>query len=98
MIKDTASNFFEVEKAFNIYFSHHEKPEGEHDIIGERAKAEKRLTKRERRRMQAEEHMRMDVKRYEHWRDQIRPYVQSDGSILAPSQRLKMWKDNNKKQ
>ena len=97
MIKDTAANYFEAEKAFKIYFRHHEKPEGEHDVIGERAKEEKNPSKRERRRMQEEEHMRMEVKRYEHWRDKMAPYVQADGTILTPSQRLKIWRDGKSK-
>ncbi len=97
MIKDTAANFFEVEKAYKIYFQYHELPEGEHDVIGEHAKEEKKPSKRERRRMQAEDHMRLEVKKYDHWRRQVFPYVQTDGSILTPSQRLQVWKDNKKK-
>jgi hypothetical protein len=34
----------------------------------------------------------MDVKRYEHWRDMVRPYVQSDGRILTPSERVRLYK------
>ncbi len=97
MIKDTAVNFFEAEKAFKIYFKHHENPGGEHDVIGEHAKAEKHPGKRDLRRMQAEDRMRMEVKRYEHWRDKVRPYVQADGSILTPAQRLKIWRENKTK-
>ena len=96
MIKDTTTNFFEAEKAFKIYFQHHEKPGGEHDVIGEHAKQEKNISKREMRKMQAEDRMRMEVKRYLHWRDKMAPYVQADGSILTPSQRLKIWRDGKK--
>ena len=91
MIKDTSVNFFEAEKAFKIYFQHHNKPEGENEDIGERKKREKYPSKREQREMQRENHMRMDVKRYEHWRDKVRPYVQPDGRILTPSERVKIW-------
>ena len=97
MIKDTAANFFEVEKAYKIYFQHHTPPGGEHDIIGEHAKAEKMPSKQELRRMQADDHMRLEVKKYDHWRMQVQPYVQADGSILTPSQRLQIWKDNKAK-
>lgn len=92
MIKDTAVNFFEAEKAFNTYFKHHEKPEGEAEDIGEHAKREKYPSKREQREMQRENHMRMDVKRYEHWRDMMRPYVQGDGTIPGPARRLEIHK------
>lgn len=97
MIKDTTVNFFEAEKAFNIYFKHHEKPEGEQEDIGEHEKREKHPSKREQRKMQRENHMRMDVKRYEHWRDNMRPYVQPDGRILTPAERIKIWQDQKSK-
>lgn len=90
MIKDTAVNFFEAEKAFNTYFKHHEKPEGEAEDIGEHKKREKYPSKKEQREMQRENRMRMEVKRYEHWRDMIRPYVQADGSIPGPTKRLQI--------
>ena len=97
MIKDTSVNFFEAEKAFKTYFRNHDKPEGEHEDIGEHEKREKNPSKRERREMQRENHMRMDVKRYEYWRDRMLPYVQPDGHILTPADRLKIWKDNSRK-
>ncbi len=97
MIKDTSANFFEVEKAYKIYFQHHTPPGGEHDIIGEHAKAEKMPSKQEQRKMQANDHMRMEVKKYDHWRMQVQPYVQEDGTILTPSQRLQVWKDHKTK-
>ena len=96
MIKDTTTNYFEAEKAFKLYFQHHENPGGEHDVIGEHAKVEKNPSKRERRKMQEEDRMRMDVKRYKHWHDKMAPYVQTDGSILTPSQRLKIWREGKK--
>ena len=97
MIKDTTANFIEIEKAYKIYFEHHAKPGGEHDVIGEHAKAEKMPSKREQRKLQADDHMRLEVKKYEHWHAATIPYVQSDGSILTPAQRLQIWKDHRSK-
>jgi flagellar basal body L-ring protein FlgH len=96
MIKDTTANFFEVEKAFNIYFQHHEKPEGENDVIGEHEEREKNPSKKEQRKMQQENHMKMEVKKYERWHDRMLPYVQPDGRILTPSERLQLWRDQQK--
>ncbi len=90
MIKDTSVNFFEAERAYKIYFQHHERPEGEQEDIGEHKKREKYPSKREQKEMQRENRMRMEVKRYEHWRDMIRPYVQADGSIPGPTKRLQI--------
>ncbi len=97
MIKDTAVNFFEAEKAYKIYFQHHELPGGEHDVIGEHEKETKAPSKATQRKMQANDHMRMEVKKYERWHDRMLPYVQSDGTILTPAQRLQIWKDNKNK-
>jgi alpha-galactosidase/6-phospho-beta-glucosidase family protein len=97
MIKDTAANYFEVEKAFNQYFKHHEKPEGENEEIGEHAARKKHVSKREQKKIQKENHMRMEIKKYEHWRMMMLPYVQPDGSILSPTQRIEMWKSRHQK-
>lgn len=96
MIKDTSANFFEVEKAFKIYFQHHEKPEGENDVIGEHEEREKHPSKKEQRKMQQENRMRMEVKKYERWHDRMLPYVQPDGRILTPSERLQIWREQQK--
>jgi len=96
MMDDTTANFFEVEKAYSIYWAHHEKPEGEHDIIGERKEREKIPSRRKQRRLQAENKLRMAVKKYERWHEDTLPWVQADGRILTPSERLAIWKAQQK--
>ena len=100
MMADTSVNYFEIEKAFNTYWQHHTMPETEHDVIGEKAEREKHPSKRTLRKMQADDDMRMAVKKYEWWCQQMKPYVQDDGRILTPSERLKIWEQqqNEKKQ
>lgn len=98
MINDTLANYFEVEKAYNIYFKHHELPEGEHDVIGEHEEREKNPSKKERKKMQAEDHMRLAVKKYERWHNRMRPYVQEDGRILYPHERLQLFQEQKKLQ
>jgi len=97
MIKDTLANYFETEKAFNLYFQHHENPAGENDEIGEHQAHEKHPSKREQRKIQEEFRMRMDVKKYEHWHDSMKPYVQADGRILTPSERIAIWEAQRSK-
>jgi len=46
--------------------------------------------------MQQENHMRIEVKKYERWHQRMLPYVQTDGRILTPSERLQIWKDQQK--
>ena len=94
MIKDTTANYFVAERAFKIYFEHHDKPGGENDEIGEHAKSEKYPSKKEKQKLQQENNMRLEIKKYERWHDRMFPYVKADGSILTPSERLQIWKDN----
>lgn len=93
MMDDPAANFFEVEKAYELYWLKHEKPEGEHEEIGEHAEREKVPSKRRQRKISAENDLRLAMKRYEVWNDQTRPYVQPDGRILSTEERLKIWQD-----
>lgn len=95
MMQDTLSNYFEVEKAFNTYFQHHIKPEGEEAEINEYREREKTVSKRRRRKIEAENSLRMDVKRYELWHEKMLPYVQDDGHILTPAERLKIWREQS---
>lgn len=92
MMDDTTANFFEVEKAYATYWAHHEQPEGEHDVIGEHEEREKIPSRRKQRRIQAENDLRMAVKRYQRWREDMLPWVQADGRILTPAERLAIWK------
>lgn len=93
LIKDTTTNFFTAERAYNVYFEHHSKPSGENEEIGERSKKGKSPTKQELKKMQRDNQMRIEIRKYEHWVTMMRPFVQPDGSILTPSQRLQIWKN-----
>lgn len=92
MMDDTTANFYEVEKAYDVYFRHHEKPEGEEAEINEHREREKTPSRRKQRRIQAENALRMEVKHYEVWHYQTLPYVKDDGHILTPSERLAIQK------
>lgn len=96
MMEDEKSNFFEIEKAYKIYWEHHEEPEGEHDVIGEYQEREKIPSRRKQRKIEAESKMRMAIKKYNWWHEQTLPYVQGDGRILTTEERLKIWEANKK--
>jgi hypothetical protein len=96
MLDDTSANYFTVEQAFTTWFAHHELPEGEHDVIGEYRERQKTPSRRKQRRIWAENKMRMDVKHYHLWREQMLPYVQANGRILTPTERLAIWKAQQK--
>ncbi|MBN8671648.1 MAG: hypothetical protein J0L80_13230 [Chitinophagales bacterium] len=96
MMEDEKSNFFEVEKAYKIYWEHHEEPEGEHDVIGEYQEREKIPSRRKQRKIEAESKIRMAMRKYNWWHEQTLPYVQGDGRILTAEERLKIWEANKK--
>lgn len=91
MMENPNANFFEIEKAFELYWSIREKPEGEHEEIGEHAERQKTPGKRKLRKISAENDMRFAVKKYVKWHEQTLPYVQPDGRILSTEERLKIW-------
>ena len=94
MIKDTAVNYIEAEKAYRIYFEHHAKPAGEQEDIGSSPDTNRKMSRKKMRELQSEQNMRIEIKKYERWHQKMSPYVQLDGTILTPTQRLKIWKDN----
>lgn len=97
MMDDPNANFFEVEKAFMQYFSAHELPEEEHDVIGEFNEREKFSSKRAIRKSNAANKLRLQVKKYNWWHEDNLPYVQSNGHILTPEERIKIHEQLNPK-
>ena len=35
----------------------------------------------------------LECKKFEHWKLQVKPYVQADGHILSKEEQLKLWED-----
>jgi len=98
MMEDPNVNYFEIDKAYTAYWQHHTMPETEHDIIGEKKERDKHPSKRAQRKADADNDMRMAVKKYEWWREQMLPYVQPDGHILSTEERLQIWKQQQNEQ
>lgn len=90
MMEDSTANYFEVQKAYSVYFRNHKLPEGEHDVIGEKREHDKKLSRRGIRRVNADNRLRVAVKKYVWWQQKMLPYVQPDGRILFPYQRLQL--------
>ena len=95
LMDDTLSNYIETEKAFSLYFTAHELPHEEDEIIGMRSAEEMEKQNREswllrlfkKKRDLSETELAFAVKRYRHWTLMVAPWIQEDGSILYPSQR-----------
>jgi hypothetical protein len=95
MMDDTLSNYFEIQKAYDLYFSKHEIPHEEDEIIGMRSANEEEKKSKEswlrrlfqNRRKMDESELAFAVKKFKHWKLLTEPWVQEDGSVLYPNQR-----------
>ena len=105
MMSDTLTNYFEATKAFEAYWKIRPKPVEEEDIIGhtEIKKNERQnwlqkifVSKREQRSRESELYS-FQYKKFKNWQRAMQPYVQDDGSILTPSQRIALWKAQQSK-
>jgi hypothetical protein len=97
MMDDTTANYFEVQKAFDLFWSNKELPLEEDEIIGEKRRFKNNIFNRtfnskELKEQQLREYLAFHCKKYRWWLIKMRPYVQEDGSILPPHKKLEMWK------
>ena len=82
MMDEEHPNFFEIQKAFQLYWEQHTMPEGEGDMdVKKKESNKKRFSKRDIREAREEAAMRMAIKKYHWWVLKMEPYVQEDGSI-----------------
>jgi hypothetical protein len=100
MIDDTTANFFVVQKAFELFWNGKELPEEEDEVIGEKGKLKNTFinrvfNSRELREQQLRESLSFDYKRYRRWLIKTEPYVKDDGSIMTPTERLELWRNQN---
>jgi hypothetical protein len=99
MMDDTLTNYYEVEKAYNEFWANRVKPQMESDVIGEGAgeKYHKSvierffMSKKERQEEEAQKYA-FVCKKYEYWKIMVQQYVQPDGRILTPTERVNAWK------
>lgn len=101
MIADTNANYFEVQKAFELFWEGKELPTEEDEIIGEKRKLKNNFINRtfnagELKAQLLKEELSFDYKKYRWWLIKTEPYVKDDGSIMTPSERLELWKEQKK--
>ncbi len=102
MIKDPNVNYFEAVKAYDLFWKDKRKPVEEDMILNqskgdndsEKDKASKKALREKRREKLLNEKYGFECKKFEHWKMQVKPYVQADGSILSKEEQLKLWEEN----
>lgn len=100
MIKDPHVNYFEALKAYDTFWKGKKKPVEENEVIGQEKKSGEKDSKEKQKEALKEKELYkkygLDCKKFEHWKMEVKPYVQADGSILTKEQQLKMWEDQKK--
>ncbi len=106
MMSDTLTNYYEANNAFTNYWKVRPLPIEEEDIIGhsEMKKEERNswlqklfISKKERREQESQLYA-FQYRKFKNWQREMKPYVQDDGSILTPSQRIAIWQQQQSKQ
>ena len=99
MMDDPTTNFFEIQKAFNLFWEGKKMPMEEKDIMNEQEeklknnfvnKVFKSKELKEQQEQLALEALAFDVKRYRRWLIQTEPYIHDDGSIMSAEERLEL--------
>ena len=101
MIDNPQANYYETIKAFDSYFTYHKKPKDEADSQTEATEKEnnteidvsdnsyiKSLSTEE---LNNYARLKYQVKRYENWKREMKPFVQEDGRILTNEERAAIW-------
>jgi hypothetical protein len=101
MIKDPNVNYFEAIKAYDVFWNGKKKPIEEDLILNqnksgdntEKGKTSNRALREKRSEKLLNEKYGFECKKFEHWKMQVKPYVQADGSILSKEAQLKLWEE-----
>jgi hypothetical protein len=107
MMDDSTTNYYEAQKAFDEYWKHHVKPAGEEEEMAEGEKNsnererevrreikkdwKKTVTEEDLKRQNENVQMKYQVKRFEQWTREVKPFVQEDGRILTSGERMEIW-------
>ncbi len=94
------TNYFKAIKEYEKFWKNHQKPENEEVLMTQGVEQVKKhirtLSKREIRQQREQDYYRYQCKRFENWMRENKPYVQDDGRILSPEERLKLWEKSQK--
>jgi hypothetical protein len=101
MIDDPNVNYYEAIKAYNEYWKTHKKPVEQEDDKAELDKSGEKPTARPvptREEKIYEDEMTYQIKRFETWVREEKPFVQENGRILTQQERIEIWKKQQEQQ
>ncbi|HXC06544.1 MAG TPA: hypothetical protein VNZ86_17430 [Bacteroidia bacterium] len=88
MMDDSTTNYFQARNAFDAWWKNKPKPPGENEQLSKGGKENSSKTK--------QIPYSFEYKKFLNWEMHVKPYVQDDGHILFPSQRLQLSRDARK--
>ncbi len=98
MMNNPATNYFEAIKAYDEFWATRKKPTEENEIMGQENTVTKKQTflnkwfkSKEEKEAEETRKYTLDVKKFEHWKLKVKPYVQEDGRILSADEQLQIW-------
>lgn len=96
MHRDTSVSYHEAVRAFNEYWKERPKPDGEEGEL-ERKKEKDSVLKRlfmpgEVQKEKESEEYAFEYKRFNNWKRENAPFVQPNGRLLTPNERMELWK------
>ena len=87
MMEDPKCNYFEAIKAFDLFWENRKRPLEEKEVLGKIAEEsitdDKALSRRLKKLPAESRNLTFQYKKFVHWAEMIKPYVQEDGSILT---------------
>lgn len=87
MMEDPNCNYFEAIKAFDLFWENRKRPLEEKEVLGKIAEEsitdDKALSRRLKKLPAESRNLTFQYKKFVHWAEMIKPYVQEDGSILT---------------
>ena len=108
MMDDKNVNYYEALNAYETYWKSHKKLPGEEEEMShgkrdfkemqkesereQKKDQKKKFTEEDLKKANDEQEMKYQVKRFEQWMREVKPFVQEDGRILSDDERINLWK------
>lgn len=97
MMDDPKVNYYEAQKAFKEFWNARGgEPFVKEDINSRNQYNSKKRTRAEKRADEERQKYAIEYKRFLQWSKEVEPYVQSNGSILSPEERIRIYEEQRK--
>lgn len=94
MMDDPKVNYFTAVKVFEEYWKDKRRPTTEHELFSAEDKdgaLRNSSYSASRNPDEPAVKYRFEYKKFQHWKEEVSPYVQPDGRILTPEERISIW-------